>query len=397
MKVCLLLFVLLGPALLHADEVWEFEVKALTLDANEGCAVADVNKDGHMDVVAGRNWYAGPDFLPRPLRSIEDWNGYVESNGDYVYDVNKDGWPDVIAGSFIPSEVYWYENPGEGPLRLGQMWKQHLLQDTGFGQNEGSFLYDLTGDGVPEWISNSWNKQNPLVVWTLGTEMRTVKSKVGKMEVEKDMKVPALVKHVVGAEGNGHGMGFGDINNDGREDITFANGWYERPEGDPFAQAWKYHADWDNLHASVPMIIRDVDADGKNDIIWGKGHDFGLFLWKSKGMANGKTQWEEILIDKSYSQPHTPGMVDLDGDGVEELVSGKRVRAHNGKDPGGMEPPCLYVYQWQKADGRFKRFVVNEGLVGTGLQLAHADLNGDGKTDLAVAGKSGTYVLFNKR
>ena len=381
----------------NAEEAWEFEVKALALDANEGCAIADVNKDGKLDVVAGRNWYAAPDFLPRPVRTIEDWNGYVESNGDYLYDVNADGWPDVIAGAFVSTIVHWYENPKAEGLALGKMWPKHVLKDTGYTQNEGSFLYDLTGDGVPEWISNSWNKSNPLVVWSLGKEERTVIKKVGKMEVERNVTAPSLIEHVIGKEGNGHGMGFGDVNNDGREDITFANGWYERPEGDPLAQAWTYHADWTNLHASVPMLLNDFDGDGKTDIVWGKGHQFGLYLWKSKGMVDGKLQWEEVEIDKTYSQAHTPHLIDLDGDGVDELICGKRVRAHNGKDPGGKEPPCIYAYTWDKETKAFKRSTIDEGRVGTGLQIATGDLDQDGNIDLAVAGKSGTYILFNRK
>ena len=396
LKLGLLLLVFSLPYSTQAESAWDFEIKALALDANEGCAIADVNKDGKPDVIAGRNWYPAPGFIPRPLRTIEDWNGYIESNGDYIYDVNQDGWPDVIAGSFRPTEVYWYENPKALGLDLGQMWKKHLLKDTGYTQNEGTLMHDITGDGVPEWITNSWNKNNPLVVWTFGTEEREVVTKVGKMESKKKMNVPSLIGHVVGNKGNGHGMGFGDVNNDGREDITFANGWYERPEGDPLAKAWTYHADWKNLHASVPMLIRDFDGDGKSDIVWGKGHDFGLFMWKGKGVVDGKPTWDEVVIDKAYSQPHTPHMVDLDADGVDELVCGKRVYAHNGKDPGGKDNPCLYVYKWDGATGKFNRFTVDETRVGTGLQIAHGDLNGDGKIDLAVAGKSGTYILFNQ-
>ena len=61
------------------------------------------------------------------------------------------GWTSS-PGSFLPSQVYWYENPGEQGLKLGQMWMQHLLADTGFSQNEAAFLHDINGDGTPEWI-----------------------------------------------------------------------------------------------------------------------------------------------------------------------------------------------------------------------------------------------------
>ena len=45
---------------------------------------------------------------------------------------------------------------------------------------------------------------------------------------------------------------------------------------------------------------------------------------------------------------------------------------------------------------RFTKHVINEGKVGTGLQIRTGDLDGDSDLDIAVAGKSGTFLLFNQ-
>ncbi|MGB6222096.1 FG-GAP repeat domain-containing protein [Haloferula sp.] len=380
-----ILLLIAAPAFAQAASL-DFEIRQLALDANEGVAIADVDQDGQLDIVAGRNWYAGPDFITRPLRSIADWNGYIESNGDFIHDVNQDGFPDVVAGSFIQTEVSWYENPGKKGLSRGQHWKAHILHDTGFSQNEGSFLRDLDDNGTPEWITNSWNPENPLMVWHLVRKNQPTR---------KTDRTPTLQGCTPGGDGQSHGLGFGDLNNDGREDLITGHGWYERPEKNIWEKPWTFHADWPHLHSSVPMLVRDLNGDGLNDLIWGKGHDYGLFWWESTGIKDGKFTWKEHLIDKSYSQPHTLHLADLTGDGQEELITGKRVRAHNGKDPGGNEPPCLYYYVWSSKEGAYTRHTIDEGRVGCGLQIATADLNGDGTTDIAVAGKSGTYLIFN--
>ncbi|MEL7499965.1 MAG: VCBS repeat-containing protein [Planctomycetota bacterium] len=388
----------------------------LMIDANEGIDIADVNNDGSLDIVAGRNWYAAPEFKPRPLRNIDDWNGYVESNGDQTYDVDGDGWVDVVAGSFRPSEIYWYRNPGSEGLKLGQLWKPNLLVDTKFSQNEMCFLRDIDGDGKPEWIFNSWNKQNPVIVWSFAkepaspsdskpkTNQKANQKTNQKKQPKKNQGTPksssryVLKQHVIGTETHGHGMGFGDINNDGHEDVLVSTGWYERPAKNPLTSGpWKFHADWSLPHASCPMIVRDLNADGKNDLVWGHGHGYGLHWWELDGTdEEGKLQFKPHLIDDRYSQAHTIHFADLDGDKQDELITGKRVRGHNGKDPGGKEFACMYYYRWNPEKLEFQRFTIDEGHIGTGLQIRSADIDGDGDIDLAVAGKEGTWLLENQ-
>jgi len=372
---CRLLLVPLANSLQATPE---FETRLLAIDPNEACAIADFNQDGILDLSAGRNWYAGPDFVARPLREIKEFGkDYLENNGEHAFDVNGDGWIDLISGSFFPAEVHWYENPGKEGLALGKLWKPHLLATTA-GKNEITTLRDFDGDGTPEYVANSWQANNPQLLWKL---------------VNKD-KEPALEKCTVGGC-NGHGIGFGDINGDGREDLLFGNGWYERPAKDAMTTKWILHEDWKWQHASCPMIVTDLNDDGRNDIIYGNGHDYGLYWMEQLKPVDGKTNWERHEIDKSWSQAHALAWVDLDGDGKQELITGKRVHGHSGKDPGADEKPSIYYYAWDQQSLKFTRQLIADG-VGTGLFIRSADLDGNGKVDLAVSGKSGTYLLLQK-
>ncbi len=379
-----------------AEKDLSFSVKLLAVDANEGCAIVDVNNDGILDIVAGRNWFAGPDYIPRALRAIEDNKGYAHSNGDFPYDVDGDGWVDVISQSFFETEVNWYRNPGAEGLERGLLWEKHLLVDTEVGRNEAEIMYDLDGDGVNELIVNSWNKETSLLAWKFASEMREVEVMRGNRIVKEMQEVPTMTKITIGSNKNGHGLGVGDLNGDGLEDVLFEAGWYERPKKDAMDHAWILHEDW-FLHASIPMIVRDLNGDGRNDFIYGMGHDFGLY-WREqlKPAADGTLQWKEHLIDDSFSQPHVLHMADIDGDGELELITGKRVFAHNGRDPGGKDEAVLYYYNWDKRNQQFERKTIATGSAGTGLQIATGDLNGDGRLDIAVAGKSGTYVIINE-
>ena len=361
-----------------------FSVKQLHVDNNEGCAVGDVNKDGHLDVTAGEYWYAGPDFVRRPLRKVLPFGAdYMENNGEHLLDVNADGWLDVVAGSFMRPQLFWYENPGPSG-QWDKMWKVHVLVDTKVLRNENTQMRDLDGDGIGEIIVDSWDQRNPLFAW--------------KVKPGPD---PEVTRIVIGEAGsgvsNGHGMGFGDVNGDGLEDIVFKNGWYERPAKGAMDKPWKHHRDWSWDHAGTPMLVVDLNADGRNDVIWGDGHNYGLYWMQQREPASdGSTNWRMHLIDKKFSQAHTMAWEDLDGDGRPELITGKRVRAHSGKDPGGDEDPVINVYGWHPDRQAFAKKEVHRGMAGIGLQIRIADMNGDGKKDIVVPGKSGTHVLFNE-
>jgi hypothetical protein len=108
------------------------------------------------------------------------------------------------------------------------------------------------------------------------------------------------------------------------------------------------------------------------------------------------------VIDESWSQPHALTLVDLNGDGKMELLTGKRFMAHDGHDPGEHEPLGIYWYEYRRSDdGKsvvWARHVVEYGSrAGGGMQIPVADIDGDGDLDFAVGGKSGLFLFENRR
>jgi len=367
----------------------KFSKRCLMVSPNEGCAIADVDRDGKLDIIAGTHWFAAPDFVPRPIRDIPQVslgfgdNEFYANNGDHACDVDGDGWVDVISGGWTEAELYWYKNPGKKGLEKGWKWEPKLLFN-GRKDNEAYDLCDLDGDRIPEVVVHCWVRNEPLVALKLG------KGSDGQ---------PTATRIVLGENGCGHGYAFGDVNGDGREDILCEAGWYEHPAGDVFAKPWKFHPETGLRGVSSPFLVVDVTGDGRSDIIWGKGHDYGVFLWEQgEPKPDGTTTWKEYLVDKSWSQAHSMAWADLDGDGKGELITGKRVRGHGDSDPGALEPECLYYYTWDGAAGKFVRHTISPpgGGVGTGMQIRAADLNGDSRPDIAVSGKTGTWLLINE-
>ncbi len=366
-----------------------FEKRQLFVGPYESATVGDLNRDGRPDIVYGPYWFAGPDFVPRPFRPNHTAKEYHRANSDHVYDVDKDGWPDVIAGGWGEDGIYWYRNPGNRAQETGRPWEMHapwegrLLARTR-GHMEMFALHDYDGDGVAELHSACYRKNEPLEVW------RWTETPDGQ---------PALQPFVLGREGGGHGFAFGDVNGDGREDVLTEIGWYERPEGSPWAGPWKLHAETALPHPSCPFVVEDLNRDGRLDIVFGRGHDVGLY-WREQQARrhDGTTVWKHHVIDESWSQAHALALGDLDGDGDDELVAGKCIWAHEGGDPGALDPPAVYYYRWDRAAFRFERHTIaapGEN-VALGRQYRVADLDGDGRLDVVAPSELGLWILLNR-
>ena len=366
-----------------------FDRQHLLVAPYENATTGDLDRDGHVDVVSGSYWFAGPDFVPRAYRPTHLAKEYMRENSVHVHDVDGDGWPDVIAGGWGEDGIYWYRNPGDSAAKAGRPWdmhrpwEAHLLSRTR-GRMEMFALHDYDGDGVPELHSACYAKEEPLEVW------RFTKKPDGS---------PGLEPFVLGEQGGGHGFAFGDVNGDGREDVLTEIGWYERPPGDPFASPWRFHPETALPHPSCPFVVKDLNGDGRLDIIFGRGHDYGVYWWEQQApKADGTTVWKQHVIDESWSQAHVLALADLDGDGQDELVAGKCIWAHEGDDPGAAEPPAVYYYAWDGALSSFTRHTIaapGEN-VALGRQFSIVDLDRDGRLDVVAPSELGLWVFFNR-
>jgi hypothetical protein len=293
--------------------------------------------------------------------------------------------------------AFWYENPGPEGLKSGAKWKATRIHSA--RSMEGVIHGDIDGDGDDDILCNHWN----LVPGQ------------GMTWLESIDKEPWLVEHVIGTEGEKHGNGLGDINGDGRTDIVTPVGWWESP-AKPAEQRWTFHADYEfkvdlsYAAASHPMLVYDVNEDGLNDIIVGAAHTYGLAWMEQSVDDHGKRTFTQHWVETEFGQFHTLVMDDLNGDGSPDLVSGKRLFAHHGRDISCYEP--LFAFWYEIKNGEFTRHILSfnhlpwypgqknqnpppVGAIAVGMKANIADMDADGDNDIIVSGKSGLYVFYN--
>jgi hypothetical protein len=354
----------------------KFTKKQIASESFESVDVFDVNNDKIPDIVSGAFWYEGPGFWKRNyIGAAKRTNEYYDDFSTIPLDVNGDGRIDFVTGGWFGKVLSWRENPGNT-----KEWVDHEIAMP--GNIETTRGWDIDGDGTLEIVPNTPN--DPLTIYHL---LKDSQGKgAGRFETIK-----------IGDTKSGHGLGFGDVNGDGRNDFILSAGWLEAPIN-RFKDKWTFHEELALGTTSIPVIVVDVNKDGLNDLIAGQAHGYGIDWYEQKKDKKSKVSWIKHSIDPFSSQYHTMEWIDIDGDGKEELITGKRYRAHNGNDPGENDPLGIYYFKWNGE--AFTKQVVSYGEFGegkgTGLYFTVADLTGSGRKDIIVAGKDGLYVFYNK-
>ena len=384
-----------------------------------GICAADIDRDGQTDIVAGDVWYRAPDWKRFEIRPAGNYYGtlveptkprgsgagyYARCIGNYTKDIDGDGWPDVLTFNSQGAPLYWYRNPGKN---FDQLWKEYLAIE--IFHNESPQMVDLFGTGERVVLAGHY----------IGEDKYTL-SWFTPPSDPTQLWEPHIIGHPdhfhysaswrktehFAPGGRGHGLGIGDINGDGIQDVITAQGWYEGPENGPTKENWPFHAvpfdslaDPEKIHLLfAQMFADDFDGDGDNDVIGGSAHAYGLWWFEQVKSPEGKIDFVKHDISMEFSQMHAMNAVDLDGDGQREYLAGKRYLAHLGRDPGSADPATILFIKRQSSGGGkpvLSPHVIDDNS-GSGTQIWVEDMNRDGKPDVLASNKKGTHLFLQQ-
>lgn len=355
-------------------------------------------------------------------------------------DMNADRKPDLV---IVDKErVIWLENPS---------WKEHvILQGRTKKDNVCLAPADIDGDGRLDFALGA--------DWTVNTEQGgTIQWLERPDKLGGRWKI-----HPIGEEPTVHRMRFADFTGDGRPELIVApllgrnttrplfheSGvrilCYEIP-ADPIHDAWKPEVVTDDLHVTHNIFPTDLTGDGRLDLLvvsfegvsllerdadgkWtrtliGEGnqamraprgaseikrgklagggdylatiepwHGFQVVVYTREKDQPVRSLWKRHVLDEDLKWGHAVYCANLDGDADEELVIGVR----DTKNADFLRGVRVYDPQ-NAAAGEWTRTMVDPGGVAV-EDAAVADLDGDGRTDIAAVGRAthNVKIYFNE-
>ena len=340
---------------------------------NNVAVAADFTGDGKVDIISNAGGKTRLFVAPGWKEVIiGDHKDHTFIHGE-TFDVDGDGDSDFIGARYQPGLIVWFEQPNKNAAN--GPWKARIAEDEIIGIH-GVLKADVNGDGKLDLLANSAQPRGKFpdsAVW---------------LEVPKNpRKADRWTRHVFAkndAPGLSHYLGAGDLNSDGRLDITLAAkgghsvksgkgewfAWWEAGE-DP-TKPFKKHRLPGKHPGATNILPADVNGDGKLDIIASRGHGTGLIWYENPG-------WKIHDINTELLSSHCLQVGDIDGDGDIDAVT------------------CAYVSRkaaWFENDGKgkFTTHIIHDDQAAYDIRLV--DMDADGDLDTLIAGQQSKNVVW---
>ena len=255
-----------GSPVVADDQPWKKHVVHSGL-ANSTAVGGDFSGDGLPDVISNSGGktrlFVAPDWQEIVVDEAPG-HDFIHSE---VFDIDGDGKLDYVGARYSPGLLVWIQQP---PAPLADRWPVRIIDDAIDGIH-GVLKGDVDGDGKLDLIANSAQPVGPFAnsaVW------------LRRPKAPRDAE--RWERHVFAnkdAQGLSHYFGFGDVNGDGRPDISLAAkggpaaepnsgewfAWWEAPQ-DP-RRSWKKHLLADRQDGATCIMPADVNGDGHVDFI----------------------------------------------------------------------------------------------------------------------------------
>lgn len=399
---------------------------ALHPDGDATCVAAgDLNGDGRADLVVARLWPANVGFQPAVSVLLSNASSLAASYLDpavlhsvgvsplwiRIAELTGDGLPDIVVCG-ADGTVSVLRNVGLGSF--APEWD--MIHVNPLDRVEAA---DLNKDGHMDLVATS--------------------AAAGQIDVQLGFGGGVVFSGVNSFQAGGAALALGDINGDTFPDVVTAgpgallsvligngNGGFLAP------------STWPTSNAPTDILLKDMNGDGKLDIVVAASPDNVIRVHRQTGNANFSLS-NSYTVPTGEESPSSIAMGEMDFDGIQELVIGcqndlapqKTIGVCKRDGAGIVQTPVFYSsgtyprsialgdftgdgvldvgtasYSDPTATGGYMNMaevLVNYGgvlgngqgfaIVGSLSGACSADFNRDGRPDLAISTSASTQVL----
>ncbi len=291
--------------------------------------VGDVDNDGDLDVVIVKNLRGDLLWFENSGRPTDGrlWTRHVITTdlpGAYdvaLGDFDRDGDLDVAASSWVLGNQFaWFEN--DGSPADGE-WKKRLIEQD-VPETRTMRAADFDGDGDLDLLGTV--RQAPAVVWH---------------ETQPSDDSITWTRHIIDDQSPcpAHGNP-ADVDGDGDQDVVMALGFYYRPESDdPKASTkreqnqivwyendpaqpgpWKKHVIGPEFDDAFEAVAGDLDGDGDIDVAATSWRNPGRVAW-FENQGDPQRGWKRHLLKENWRSANQVIIADINGDGRPDIAA----------------------------------------------------------------------------
>jgi hypothetical protein len=393
----------------NTANTWQRVVLEDVTLGSEGMASGDIDGDGHVDLVLQGVWLRNPGNSA--AQTPTEWTEYPigTANADFkalVVDLDQDGQMDVLfSSSENQADVDWWtpesgdptgawikrtivpslekahtlqaadmDLDGDVDVVIGQMHtssEQEIMimfnvdgqattwrkQTVDIGGLHNGVVADIGNDGDYDIYGANWTGNPPVRLWENRLDGGGLMGNWAYFQITDDHTQT-------------FGLGFGDIDGDGQQDIVSGRHWYRNP-GSDLTGAWAQSNFPDDVHAFSTL---DVDGDAKIDLLAQKDEgDIGLYWLEAVDEVG--TTWTTIKVGAVERASHGLGAqgyrTAVFNNGAQKVVL---ITSGNGI--------YYFVVPNNPEIGNWPRVHVNSNPSDEGFAVG--DINDDGALDIAA-------------